>query len=170
MEDLPKITSKEQQFIIHYLTDCEGNKSAAYRKAYDCKSSSERTIWTEASRVYSNPRVSLWIGHYKQILQKHVEEEIKYTRNDLFEELGRIQAKTEDNQKTVATALKCVELKAKASGLLKEDANNTASVVVNMGEIKKDGKSINLQVGEDVDTITGNTGYSEQTSTDNNGV
>lgn len=170
MEDLPKITPKEQQFIIHYLTDCEGNKSAAYRKAYDCKSSSERTIWTEASRVYSNPRVSLWIGHYKQILQKHVEEEIKYTRNDLFEELGRIQAKTEDNQKTVATALKCVELKAKASGLLKEDANNTASVVVNMGEIKKDGKNINLQVGEEIDTASRDTRYSEQTSADNNGV
>ena len=153
-EELPKLTEKENKAVLYYCTDCLGNKSAAYRKAYDCKNSSEKTIWKEASKLFSNPRVTPWIEYYNKVLQQHTETEIKYTRTDLFEELERIRVKTEDSNKTVGIALKCVEIKAKASGLLKDNIDNSTKLTVQMGAITHDDKTLNFDVGEDVNTST----------------
>lgn len=155
--DLPKLTPQQQNAVLYYCTDCAGNKSAAYRKAYNCINSSEATIWKEASKLFSDPKVIPWINYYEKNVQKHFEDEIKYSRSDLFEELERIRAKTEDSTKTVGIALKAVELKAKASGLLKDVTDNTTKVVVNMGTVQKDGKPIEFNVGEKIDTTSRNT-------------
>ena len=152
-DNLPKLTSKEMNAVVYYCTTCIGNKSAAYRKAYDCKNSSEKTIWKEASKLFNSPRVTPWIDYYNKVLEKHNEEEIKYTRTEFMEDLMRIRAKTEDSSKTVGVALRATELMGKASGLLKENNDNSASVVVNMGTIQKDdGKTVEFIVGENATT------------------
>ncbi len=155
--DLPKLTPQQQNAVLYYCTCCAGNKSAAYRRAYDCTNSKEETIWKEASKLFSNPKVIPWIKHYEDKLNQHIENEIKYTRSDFFDELERIRAKTEDSNKTIGIALKAVELKAKASGLLKEVTDNTTKVVVNMGTVQKDGKPIEFNVGEKLDTTSSDT-------------
>lgn len=116
MTDLPKLTPKENAFLFHLYTDCLNFPTKAYKLAYDCKNSSEKTIYVEASRLMKNPKITLWREYYEKTLTDFQEEEIKYTRRDCFNDLDRIRSKTEDNQKTVNVALKAVELKGKLAG------------------------------------------------------
>lgn len=57
--DLPDLTPQQYKFAELVLA---GNTaSEAYRRAYNCENSSQRTIWAEASRLRNHPNVSAWI-------------------------------------------------------------------------------------------------------------
>lgn len=113
--DLPKLTEKQQQFVLRYAIN--GNNGAeAYRFAYDCTGSSEATINSEVNKLLKNPKVALWLDKANTNVQQVFEDEIKYSAKDCFDELERIRDKTEDSSKTVNTALKAVELKGKLAG------------------------------------------------------
>lgn len=115
MADLPKLTEKQQQFVLRYAIN--GNNGAeAYRFAYDCEGSSEPTINSEVNKLLKNPKITLWLNQAKANVQEVFEDEIKYSAKDCFDELERIRDKTEDDSKTVNTALKAVELKGKLAG------------------------------------------------------
>ena len=150
-DKLPKLTPQQNKAVLYYCSSCAGNKTASYRKAYDCSKMSEKTIYKEASELFKNPHITPWIDYYNKVIQHHTENEIKYTRTEFMEDLFRIRAKTEDNAKTVSVALKATELMGKASGLLKDNAENNTSVFVQMGQIEKDGKVLEFEVGESVD-------------------
>lgn len=145
--DLPKLTPKENAFVFHLFTDALNSPTKAYKLSYDCKNSSERTIYVEASRLMKNPKITLWREFYEKTLQDYQQEEIKYTRKDFFDDLDRIRSKTEDSQKTVSVALKAVELKAKSCGFLKENVELSGNTTVQMGEIKVDNKTLNFNIG-----------------------
>lgn len=145
--DLPKLTPKENAFVFHLFTDCLNAPTKAYKLSYDCKSSNERTIYVEASRLMKNPKITLWRKYYEQTLLNYQKEEIKYSRKDFFDDLDRIRSKTEDSQKTVSVALKAVELKAKSCGFLKENVELSGNTTVQMGEIKVNGESLNFNIG-----------------------
>jgi hypothetical protein len=147
MNDLPKLTPKENAFVFHLFTDCINSPTKAYKLSYDCENSSENTIYVEASRLMKNPKITLWIEYYESTLQEFQKEEIKYTRKDFFNDLDRIRAKTEDSQKTVSVALKAVELKGKSLGYLKENVELSGSTTVQMGEIKIDNKALDFNIG-----------------------
>lgn len=149
-EKLPKLTPQQNKAVLYYCSSCCGNKTASYRKAYDCSKMSEKTIWKEACELFKNPNVTPWIDYYNKVIQQHTENEIKYTRTDFMNDLMRIRTKTEDNSKTVSVALKATELMGKASGLLNDNKEATPSVIVQMGTIEKDGKALEFKVGEDV--------------------
>ena len=149
-EQLPKLTPQQNKAVLLYCSSCSGNKTAAYRQAYDCSKMSEKTIWKEACELFKNPKVAPWIDYYNKVIQQHTENEIKYTRTEFMNDLMRIRAKTEDNSKTVSVALKATELMGKASGLLNDNKEATSSVIVQMGTIEKDGKALEFKVGEDV--------------------
>lgn len=145
---LPKLTKQQNDCLLAYFTTCMGNKVQAYRSSYDCTSSNANTVYREATRFFQNPTITPWLDYYSNTIKEYQEQEIKYSRKDFFEELERIQSKTEDT-KNVSVALKAIELKGKAMGLLKDNAENNQSVVVNMGEIKVDGKELKLDIGND---------------------
>jgi phage terminase small subunit len=50
------LTPKQEKFCLAYLEI--GNASEAYRRAYDVEKMSAQNIWTESSRLLTNPQIS----------------------------------------------------------------------------------------------------------------
>ena len=157
MTELPQLTRKENDSLLAYITCCAGNKVQSYKKAYNCVNSNEATIQKEAYKFFKNPKITPGLQHYEDMLQKHNEDEIKYSRREFFEDLQRIRSKTEDSSKTVSVALKATELMGKTMGYLKEDVAANSNVVIQMGDIQKDGKTLDFQVGEKLDSTSSDT-------------
>jgi hypothetical protein len=63
--DLPALTHKQMAFV-HALLEGK-SASDAYRGAYDCSDMADRSIWCEASKLRSNPKVAQWLRHYQRI-------------------------------------------------------------------------------------------------------
>lgn len=63
-EDRP-LTLKQEKFCQYYV-DIEGNASEAYRMAYNTSKMKAESIWTEASQLLSNPKVTLRINEIKE--------------------------------------------------------------------------------------------------------
>lgn len=150
IQNLPELTMQQNAFIFHFFTDAIGDRAKAYKLSYDCQNSTEKTIYEEASKLLKHPKITPWIEYYKQSLQEFQENEIKYTRQDFFNELDRIRAKTEDT-KNISVALKAVELKGKAAGHLKDNLEISGKTVVQMGNVEVDGSAINFNVGSGID-------------------
>lgn len=153
---LPSLTPKENAFLFHFFTDCLNDRSKAYKASYNCKGSTEKTIYEEASKLLKNPKLTPWIEYYKASLQEYQENEIKYTRSDFFNDLDRIRAKTEDT-KNVGVALKAIELKGKAAGHLKDKVELSGGTVVQMGNVQVQGKELTFDVGTAADDSTRDT-------------
>lgn len=115
MENLPKLTEQQQNFVLNYIIN-GNNATNAYKSAYRCDNMKDESINVEASKMLKHPKISLWIKQANANVQEVFEDEIKYSAKDCFEELERIRNKTEDSSKTVNTALKAVELKGKLAG------------------------------------------------------
>ncbi len=115
MENLPKLTEQQQNFVLNYIIN-GNNATNAYKSAYRCDNMKDESINVEASKMLKHPKISLWIKQANANVQEVFEDEIKYSAKDCFEELERIRDKTEDSFKTVNTALKAVELKGKLAG------------------------------------------------------
>lgn len=147
-DNLPSLTTQQNAFVFHLFTDCIGNRAKAYKLSYDCKNSSEKTIYEEASKLLKHPKITPWIEYYGESLQDYQEKEIRYTRQDFFNELDRIRAKTEDT-KNVSVALKAIELKGKAAGHLKDKVEFEGKTVVQMESIEVDGEQVSFDVGSD---------------------
>ena len=90
MSELPKLTTKQQQFVLHYSIN-GNNASDAYRSAYDCKDMSNESINVEASKLLNHPKVSLWIKQAESNVNQVFEDEIKYSAKDCFDELSEVQ-------------------------------------------------------------------------------
>jgi len=63
-DDLPKLAPKQDAWLKHYLK-C-GNRSEAYRHAYACKNMSANAIQVEGSRLFNNPKITLWLHYYQK--------------------------------------------------------------------------------------------------------
>lgn len=59
------LTLKQENFCQYYV-DIEGNASEAYRMAYNTSKMKAESIWTEASLLLSNPKVSQRINEIKE--------------------------------------------------------------------------------------------------------
>lgn len=81
--ELPRITSKQEAFVEGLVQG--KSASDAYRAAYDCSSMAEPTVWSEASRLRSNPKVSAWLRHYQRIGM----DEARLTIGEHLAELAR---------------------------------------------------------------------------------
>lgn len=115
MTDLPKLTSKQQTFVLRYLTN-DNNASEAYRFAYDCKNMSDEAIAVEASKLVKNPKVSLWLKHAENNIQQVFEDEIKYSAKDCFDELAEVQERAKHSVNSYQHEIKAIELKGKLAG------------------------------------------------------
>lgn len=85
LEVLPEITDKEHKFIMAIMDGM--NNSDAYRHAYDCDGSSDRTIWGNASKVRNSAKVVAWLTH----LRTTASADITVTRESHLRELERIK-------------------------------------------------------------------------------
>jgi len=149
---LPKLTYKQQKFVLRYIQN-GGNASEAYRCAYDCAGMSPASINVEASKLLKNPKISLWIDYYRKNVQDYIEEEINYTIDDAFQEFEDLQQKCMKSSKTYGLALKAIENKCKLKGHYKDCAVNISGPTVQMGSVEIDGKELKLNIGEGVNEL-----------------
>ena len=70
------LTFKQEKFCKYYV-DTEGNASEAYRMSYDASKMKPETIWSAASRLLANSKVSARISEIKQQRAKETEVERK---------------------------------------------------------------------------------------------
>ncbi len=113
--DLPKLSSKQQKFVLFYLTN-GNNASEAYRQSYDCKNSSKETIASEASKLLKNPNVTLWLEQAENNTKEVFNEEIKYSIKDCFDELAEVQDRARKDKGNYTQEIKAIELKGKLAG------------------------------------------------------
>jgi phage terminase small subunit len=81
--ELPRITSKQEAFVEGLVQG--KSASDAYRAAYDCSSMAEPTVWSEASRLRANPKVSAWLRHFQRMGM----DEARITIGEHLAELAR---------------------------------------------------------------------------------
>ncbi len=114
-QELPKLTDKQQMFVLKYVIN-GNNASEAYRSAYDCADMKDESINVEASKLLKNPKVSLWIEQANANVQQVFEDEIKYSAKDCFDELAEVQARARKAGGNYQHEIKAIELKGKLAG------------------------------------------------------
>ena len=154
--NLPELNSKENQCLLYFLTK-HCTKIEAYRSAYDCENMSDNACHVEASRFFSNPKITLWLEHYQKNTQKTIQEELDYDAKKHFDELNELKGIAlnsfdRNGNPNINAAIKTAELKGKLAGLYNQDKEEEANSIVNvMGTITLDGKKLEFNVGEEVD-------------------
>lgn len=114
-KDLPKLSDKQQKFVLNYLTN-GNNASEAYRQSYDCKKSSPETITSEASKLLKNPNVTQWLEQAENNKKEVFNNEIKYSIKDCFDELAEVQERAKKDKGNYTQEIKAIELKGKLAG------------------------------------------------------
>ena len=80
---MSNLTPRQEKFCHYYLET--GNKTEAYRMAYDCSNRSDKTVNEHACRLSTNDKVLARIEE----LQEGIREEAHITRMDLVRELQK---------------------------------------------------------------------------------
>ncbi len=114
-EELPKLTGKQQAFVLHYSIN-GNNASEAYRCAYDCSNMSDEAVNVEASKMTKHPKVTLWLKQAESNVQQVFKDDIKYSAKDCFDELSEVQSRAKNNLNGYQHELKAIELKGKLAG------------------------------------------------------
>lgn len=108
-EDLPELTEQQRNFVEGILAG--KTASDAYRAAYDCSNSMDRTVWANASRLRNDADVAAWLsaarkaglGRATVTLEGHISE---------LERLREIALDTGN----VGAAVQAEQLRGKAAG------------------------------------------------------
>ena len=137
-----KLTPKQERFCQNIAKGM--SQADAYRDAYDTENMKEETIWSASCRLMNDCKVT---ARVKELTAEAVKD-IKYEVEDCFRETDEILqlAKMTDNLQIM---LKAVEQKGKLKGLFKDKENNVNVNVSVMPDVKIDGKSFDLDIGED---------------------
>lgn len=154
MNNLPELNEKQLNFIKEFFRN-GGNATEAYRHAFNTTMNTAYCS-TQASKLLKNSLIIPWLNYYKELLQNHIEQEIKYTVDDAFKECDELkiialESRDKDGRPNVTAANKAVEMKIKLKGLIKEDKTSLQNnIVVEMDNIEIDGKTFEFNIGEDV--------------------
>lgn len=137
-----KLTPKQERFCQNIAKGM--SQADAYRDAYDTENMKEESIWSCSCRMMNDVKV---MSRVKELTAEAVKD-IKYEVEDCFRETDEILqlAKMTDNLQIM---LKAVEQKGKLKGLFKDKENNVNVNVSVMPDVKIDGKSFDLDIGED---------------------
>lgn len=110
------LTPKQEAFALAYVET--GNASEAYRRSYDVGADTKpETVWSEASRVLSDPKVSSRVKE----LQEEARELALVSIGTLTQELEDARVKAMDEGKGASAAVSAIMGKAKLHRLLDED-------------------------------------------------
>lgn len=115
-EELPKLQTKQQNFVSRYVANGLEGPSDAYSFAYDCKNMSKEAIAVEAQKLLKNPKIALWIDYAKKNMQKVAVDELNYSIKDCFDELADVQRRAKEGNGNFTQEIKAIELKGKLAG------------------------------------------------------
>ena len=115
---------KQHKFVDEYINT--GNASEAYRRSYDCKKSSNKTISIEATKLINSPNVALAVKREKERLSRSSRLDSKDIENNLFSIFER---SLETDQLNTARA--CMMDIAKLNGLIIQKQEQQINTTVN---------------------------------------
>ncbi len=122
------LTPKQEAFCLVYVQT--GNASEAYRRSYDvAEDTKPETVWSEASRLVADPKVSARIME----LQERARDIALVSVGSLTNELEKARSHAMADPKGAAAAVSAIMGKAKLHKLLDEEKVNTGisvSVVI----------------------------------------
>lgn len=124
------LTPKQEAFCLAYVET--GNASEAYRRSYDvAEDTKPETVWSEASRLVADPKVSARIME----LQERAREIALVSIGSLTNELELARAHAMKDEKGASAAVSAIMGKAKLHKLLDDDkaAANAVAVTVVIG-------------------------------------
>lgn len=119
-----QLTMKQHKFVDEYINT--GNASEAYRRSYDCKKSSNKTISIEATKLINSPNVALAVKREKERLSRSSRLDSKDIENNLFSIFER---SLETDQLNTARA--CMMDIAKLNGLIIQKQEQQINTTVN---------------------------------------
>jgi phage terminase small subunit len=120
-----ELTQKQEAFCLAYVET--GNASEAYRRSYDvAQETKPETVWSEASRLVADPKVSARIV----ALQERAREIALVSVGSLTDELEKARAHAMADPKGAAAAVSAIMGKAKLHKLLEEEKAAGAGVAV----------------------------------------
>jgi phage terminase small subunit len=119
-----QLTMKQHRFVDEYINT--GNASEAYRRSYDCKNSTNRTIQINAAKLLSNTIVALAIKREKERLSRSSRLGSKDIENNLYSIFER---SLETDQLNTARA--CMMDIAKLNGLIIQKQEQQINTTVN---------------------------------------
>lgn len=79
---MSNLTVKQEATCQAYI-ECSGNKSEAYRQAYDTKNMSDEAIYVEACRLFKNPNIALRVLELQEEHKKRHNVTIDTLTNEL---------------------------------------------------------------------------------------
>ncbi len=153
-----KLTLKQETFCKEYITN-GGNATQAYKKAYDCSKTKDKTINENASRLLKDSKVRARLEE----LQQPFQEKFEYTMEQSFKKFLEIQEKALNRRKKIylegveigevedpdlTNAIKCEENKAKLIGLYATEKVEVNSNVKKIFITKTDEKEANDKIDE----------------------
>tara|TARA_Y100001938_G_C7889016_1_gene328838 strand:+ start:174 stop:653 length:480 start_codon:yes stop_codon:yes gene_type:complete len=106
-----QLTMKQHRFVDEYINT--GNASEAYRRSYDCKKSSNKTISIEATKLINSPNVALAVKREKERLSRSSRlgsKELEKRMIDIYD--------TSFNEGQYNVALNALNAIAKLNGLI----------------------------------------------------
>lgn len=66
-----RLTLKQERFARYYVGECQGNASAAYRKAYNAEKMTDSTITVKAYELMNNGKVADMVERLKSEQAEH---------------------------------------------------------------------------------------------------
>lgn len=137
------LTPKQEKFCQLIV---EGKSQAeAYRQAFDVKKNTKpESVYEQASVLMNNLNITSRI----QELRVEVTKEIKFTIQDALKEFEEAQENLRIQNNWVGFG-KITTEKAKLLGLYENDGNNVNVNVSVMPDVKIDGESLDLDIGDD---------------------
>ena len=119
-----QLTMKQHKFVDEYINT--GNASEAYRRAYDCKNSTNRTIQINASKLINSPNVALAVKREKERINRASRLGSKDIEDNLYSIFER---SLETDQLNTARA--CMMDIAKLNGLIIQKQEQQINTTVN---------------------------------------
>jgi phage terminase small subunit len=98
-----ELTFKQENFCKEYIKN-GGNASEAYRKSYNCKNSSDKSVWEAASKLLKNAKVAPRIA----ALRKEISDAFVWDRVDSLLLLAKVARDTTDRTSSRITAIKTI--------------------------------------------------------------
>ena len=111
------LTAKQEAFAQAVASGL--NQSDAYRKAYNAEKMSDKQVWEEASKLFSNPKVAPRVAELKAKLNARLEAKALWSREEAAEVLRKAISLglDSDSHGKLADAVKSVEVLNKMTGL-----------------------------------------------------
>jgi len=136
------LTPKQDKFCQEIIKG--ENQSDAYRKAYDAKNMTDKTITEAASRLMADSNVTARLAELRQPIIEKCQE----TAADLIRELNELKLDAHAD-KQYAPAISAVMGKAKLLGYDKNIIEGNVTVTV-MEMVSKDGKPLKYNIGKEL--------------------